>query len=296
MVRQLLQRTLTLCLPYLFANCACSLEIHQVFQPDDSDIICVVGFLGSKFVVYDISSKSGELLKQSFGSFSNGFSGESSLISSDVLVALDASRSTIVSIGFKGGAINFHETYISDLVPGFSGKAELLPSKFKGLFALKTDLSIAVVKVNGLRELKLIDKTDLPASISDAVSLSGQQAFAIVQHVESKIHITIKIDNDLMKEILKETVAVDRQWGHIQKVFVNNYIRTDKSHGFRALFVMEDHSLLLVQQGEIVWRREDGLASIIDSTTSELPVEKDGVSVAKVEHSLFEWLQVLLLL
>ncbi|KAJ0962597.1 hypothetical protein J5N97_027719 [Dioscorea zingiberensis] len=54
---------------------------------------------------------------------------------------------------------------------------------------------------------------------------------------------------------------------------------------------MEDHSLLLVQQGEIVWSREDGLASIVDSTTSELPVEKDGVSVAKVEENLLEWLK-----
>ncbi|CAI8599966.1 unnamed protein product [Vicia faba] len=63
---------------------------------------------------------------------------------------------------------------------------------------------------------------------------------------------------------------------------------TDRSHGFRALMVMEDHSLLLVQKGEIVWSREDGLSSVVDVTTSELPVEKDGVSVAKVEQNLFE--------
>ncbi|KAG0499234.1 hypothetical protein HPP92_003925 [Vanilla planifolia] len=49
--------------------------------------------------------------------------------------------------------------------------------------------------------------------------------------------------------------------------------------------------------GEIIWKkelsteREDALASVIDSTTFELPVEKDGVSVAKVEHNLFEWLK-----
>jgi hypothetical protein len=55
---------------------------------------------------------------------------------------------------------------------------------------------------------------------------------------------------------------------------------------------MEDHSLLLLQQGAIVWSREDGLASIIGVTTSELPVEKKGVSVAKVEQNLFEWLKV----
>lgn len=36
----------------------------------------------------------------------------------------------------------------------------------------------------------------------------------------------------------------------------------------------------------------DGLASVIDVTTSELPIEKHGVSVAKVEQNLFEWLKV----
>ena len=38
---------------------------------------------------------------------------------------------------------------------------------------------------------------------------------------------------------------------------------------------MEDHSSLLLQQGNIVWTREDGLASIVDVTTSELPLEKE---------------------
>ena len=64
------------------------------------------------------------------------------------------------------------------------------------------------------------------------------------------------------------------------------------SHGFRALVIAEDHSLALLQQGEIVWSREDGLAEIIDETTVELPLEMDGISVAEVEHNLFEWLKV----
>ncbi|MCI07204.1 ER membrane protein complex subunit 1-like, partial [Trifolium medium] len=98
--------------------------------------------------------------------------------------------------------------------------------------------------------------------------------------------------NDWSRDLLKENLVIDHQRGNIEKIFINNYVRTDRSHGFRALMVMEDHSLLLVQQGEIVWSREDGLASVVDVTTSELPVEKEGVSVAKVEQNLFEWLKV----
>ena len=64
------------------------------------------------------------------------------------------------------------------------------------------------------------------------------------------------------------------------------------SHGFRALVIAEDHSLALLQQGKIVWSREDGIAEIIDATTAELPLERDGVLVAEVEHNLFEWMKV----
>ena len=59
------------------------------------------------------------------------------------------------------------------------------------------------------------------------------------------------------------------------------------------MVIAKDHSLSLLQQGDIVWSREDGLAEIIDATTTELPLERDGVSVCEVEHNLFEWLKVL---
>ena len=64
------------------------------------------------------------------------------------------------------------------------------------------------------------------------------------------------------------------------------------SHGLRALVIAKDHSLALLQQGKIFWNREDGLVEIIDATTIELPLERDGVSVVEVEHNLFEWLKV----
>ena len=59
------------------------------------------------------------------------------------------------------------------------------------------------------------------------------------------------------------------------------------SHGFRALVIEKDHSLSLLQQGDIVWSREDGLAEIIDATSAELPLERDGVSelpIYKITH------------
>lgn len=269
-----------------------SLEVKNVIQPQ-SDIIYVMGFASSsQFNIYQINPKNGELQKHSTAAFPGGISGELTSISGDTLVALDATRSKLVSITIQNGEINIQKTHISDLLVDSSGLAIILPSKLDGMVALKINAFTVFVSLNSEGKMAIVDSFNQPAVVSDALSISeGGQAFAVVQHEGSKIHIMVKSGHDWNVNLVKDNTEMDPQRGLIQKVFINNYIRTDRSHGFRALIVMEDHSLLLVQQGEIVWSREDGLASIVDVTTSELPVEKDGVSVKKVEHSLFEWLK-----
>ena len=254
----------------------------------------MVGFVGSsQFDVYQINAKNGELLKHDSAAVDGGFSGEVSLVSRAKLVVLDAARSTLLTISFQSGEISYQKTYISDLVEDFSGIAVILPSKLAGLFAVKTNTATAFISVSSEGKLEVVDKIKHATVISNVLSISeDQQAFALVRHGGNDIHLNVKQVHDWNSDLLKERIKLDQQRGLVHKVFINNYVRTDKSHGFRALIVMEDHSLLLLQQGEIVWSREDGLASIIGVTTSELPVEKKGVSVAKVEQNLFEWLKV----
>ncbi|KAJ4958934.1 hypothetical protein NE237_026045 [Protea cynaroides] len=195
-----------------------------------------------------------------------------------VLQLRDSENLSAMVISYWDGEISFHQIHIPDLVPDSFGVARILPTKLAGVFALKTDSLIVFFR--------------LIAAFSDPFAFSkGQKAFALVQHEGNRIQLTVKLDNGWTNNLLEESFEMDTQRGFVQKVFINNYIRTDRSHGFRALIVMEDHSLLLLQQGEIVWSREDGLSSVIDLATSELPGEKDGVSVAKVEHNLFEWLK-----
>lgn len=278
----------------LFWHHSCRLDIQKIYQPLDGDVIYAVGFSGStQFVMYQISAKSGEIIKHISTAFPGSFSGELSFVHDDMLVALDSTRLAIISITLENGDTNFHKTYIKDLVPDFSGTASILPSKFNGMFALQVNSNIMFIRAKSGHELEMIQKVNDPAAISDSLSLlEGRQAFGMVHHEEGKIFLTVKLDHDFHGEFLKESINMDGQRGLVQKVFINNYLRTDRSNGFRALIVMEDHSLLLLQQGEIVWSREDGLASIVDMTTSELPVEKKGVSVTKVEQNLFEWLKV----
>lgn len=270
-----------------------SVEIQKIIQLHDSDIIYAVGFSSpTQLDLFQINVKSGELLRHQTATFSGGFSGELVSVSDDVLVTLDTARSNLVIINLKNGEIRILQAPIASLIDEIAGSMEIVPSKLSGLLAVKVNSLLTLVRVKGEGEVEVVDKIPGQATVSDALLVSeSQRAAALAQHEGSYMHLTVKLIDDWSSNFIDENIVIDNQRGSVQKVFLNSYIRTDRSHGFRALLVMEDHSLLLVQQGEIVWSREDGLASIVNVVTSELPVEKKGVSIAKVENNLIEWLQ-----
>uniref|UniRef100_A0A7N1A0J8 ER membrane protein complex subunit 1 n=1 Tax=Kalanchoe fedtschenkoi TaxID=63787 RepID=A0A7N1A0J8_KALFE len=270
-----------------------SVKVQEITQPTGSNVVYVVGFSGSlQFDVIQIDIKNGDLLNHNSASLPGGFYGGVSLVSSAAIVTLDASRRELVSINFLDGEISFKSTDISDLTGTNSGEAVILPSKLTRKFALRINNHVVFVRLAEDGKLEFVEKVGHNVAVSNAISVSeDQQAFGLLEHSGSRILLSVKLDHEFNSDLIKESTEVDPQKGLVHKVFINNYIRTDRSYGFRALVVMEDHSLMLIQQGAIVWSREDGLASVLDVTTSELPVEKDGVSVAKVEHSLLEWLK-----
>ncbi|KAL4194055.1 hypothetical protein AMTRI_Chr05g57370 [Amborella trichopoda] len=271
-----------------------SLEMHKIRQSPNGETIYAAGLVGSsQLALYELNPKNGDIVNHKMALFSGGFSGEMLFLSDGTLVALDATRSTIVTASFNNGNLVFHQRPIIEIVPEFSGSASLLPSRFKGSVAIKTDSHVLLILVreNG-KKMETLDKIEGPSAISDALLFSeDQQAFGVVRHEQDVLSLSIKLDGGGNNELITDNIKVDGQRGRAEMVFINNYIRTDRSQGFRALVVMEDYSLMLLQQGNIVWCREDGLASIVDTTISELPLEKEGVSVANVEHSLFQWLK-----
>ncbi|CAN6353318.1 unnamed protein product [Urochloa humidicola] len=268
------------------------LELKQVIQSPENDIVYAVGIAGSsKVALYQLSAKTGEILKDIQESLPGELSGEIVLGSDNVLVALNKARSSLFLIEFKSERISYNKVHVSDLVQELTGTFKL-QSLSNGVIGLHASSTVFLLKLKNTDGLELVQRFDQPAAVSDALRITEKdEAFAILQHTGSQIEFIVKFTSDISSEVIREKVNIDQHRGNVEKVFLNSYIRTDKSHGFRALVVMEDHSLLLIQQGEVVWSREDGLASIVDVTTSELPVEKDGVSVADVEHNLFEWLK-----
>ncbi|KAJ6758454.1 hypothetical protein OIU74_025170 [Salix koriyanagi] len=190
-----------------------SFEVQEVIQHHDSNIIYVVGFVGSsQFDVYQINAENGELLKHDSAAFDGGFSGEVSLVSKAKLVVLDAARSTLLTISFQKGEISFQKTYISDLVKGFSGIAMILPSKLTGLFAVKTITATTFISMSSEGQLEVVDKINHATVISDALSFSeDRQAFALVQHGDSNIHLNVKQNHDWSSDLLKERIKLNQQ-------------------------------------------------------------------------------------
>eukprot|EP00252_Welwitschia_mirabilis_P014894 TRINITY_DN32950_c0_g1_i1.p1 TRINITY_DN32950_c0_g1~~TRINITY_DN32950_c0_g1_i1.p1 ORF type:complete len:1002 (+),score=183.50 TRINITY_DN32950_c0_g1_i1:130-3135(+) len=269
--------------------------IEKIALSHKQDHIYVVGFVGKeKVAVWVVDSANGQIIKSNKVVVARGISVDNVLVTDNHFVALDDERSTIITGSISERETVLHTTSISTFLDQSAGPGELLPLKFSNAFALKTKSCILLIKIGkAYDDIYLFDKIGTASIISDGLILTPeQQAFAVVEHLGGgKVSLVIKLDSSEKTEILREVVQLDAHKGYLEKVFINNYVRTDMSYGFRALVVGEDESLALLQQGEVVWSREDGLAGIIDVSTAELPVERDGVSVAKVEHNLFEWLK-----
>lgn len=270
-------------------------RIQSIIYSPDRESLYVVGFIGRSAVAsWMVNPLNGQIMNHEVATFPRELSIDNLIVTKNTLVLLDSTRSTIVTSNIAKGELALHQTAIATIFEDFSFDAQLLPLKFVDAFALRVKSHTLLIKIgNSCSELHLLEKLSEPAVISDGLSLSpGQQAFAVIDHLENnKVSLTVLFESGEKSEVFRETIVQDSQRGLIRKVFVNTYVRTDKSYGFRALVVAEDHSLALLQQGEVVWSREDGLASIIDTTTAELPLERDGVSVAEVEHNLFKWLK-----
>lgn len=195
--------------------------------------------------MYALNAKNGELLKNDHTTLPCDTFGELISVSGDKLVVLDNTRSKIFTINIKNRKISYNQKPISDLVKDSSGQAVILPSRLPELFVLHIDSYVLLIKVTNEGDLVLVDKINNAAAFSDALSISeGQHAFAFVQHEDSKVQLFVKDVDDWNGNLLKESIVIDHQRGNIDKIFINNYVRTDRSYGFRALMVMEDHSLI----------------------------------------------------
>ncbi|CAM6116723.1 unnamed protein product [Calypogeia fissa] len=274
-------------------------NIQEVaFSPDGK--LSAIGFSDtSGLVIVDIDPRFGDVHKPKLVSPKQTCSTSELLVTNGVAVALDSEGSTLVTaLILPSSNVEAVETRLGNLVPGFESGAKLLSTKLEGAIAMSLNGIVIVVSVDSSTgAVSLLEEFPDTVSISDTLDVvDGMHAVSIVEPTESNSHVRefsvrVVYSNSWKEDAVNDRVKLAPHRGSIKKVFLNSYVRTDRSYGFRALVVGEDESLSLLQQGEVVWTREDGLASIIDTCISELPLEKDGHSVGEVEHDLLDWLK-----
>ncbi|CAM6027580.1 unnamed protein product [Sphagnum balticum] len=257
-----------------------------------------VGFIGdSGFTMIEIDLQAGTITDRKTAMTSETLSVTELLVSKQFAVALDSKGTHLVTVSINANGLTVLKTALSSLSLNAVGLPKLLPTKLDGAISLALDDLTAIVAVDPTSgELRMVETLVGAVAVSDSLSVANSKhSVAIIQLLEgghSQNTFSLHVHGEDWTEVVqKETIKLPSHRGQVQKVFLNAYLRTDRTHGFRALVVGEDDSLLLLQQGEIVWTREDELASIVDAKSAELPLERDGVSVAEVEHDLAEWLK-----
>lgn len=261
------------------------------------------GFYGiSGVAVMEIDLKAGVISDVKTAETTGVLSTEELVTTKNVAVVLTSDSETlVVAVINPSNELTIVETPVASLLTKPGPTVKLSSTRLEGAIGLTSDDETVILRVDETSgKFDVVEQLKGDVAVSDSLSVSDDKyATAIVELLEGGITqntFNLRVyGNDLLEEIQKETVKLPGHRGFVQKVFLNSYLRTDRSFGFRALVVGEDDSLSLLQQGEVVWTREDGLASIVEATTAELPLERDGVSVAEVEHDLSEWLKVLFL-
>ncbi|KAI5083399.1 hypothetical protein GOP47_0003142 [Adiantum capillus-veneris] len=262
-------------------------SLRRVLTGEDKNSLYGVGFTGaSGFCVWKIYLFTGRLVMQEAATIKANICTDELVVTKHTVIGLDCDGKTIFT-GHIGPVNSFsiHKTPIQSIVPDAFGKARLLRSTLEGVFALQLTDQIVLIKIGKTdHNLKVLEIFERPAVISNTLELLGNKTSVMaVQHVglveDCKVAlriVTIEGDKD---ETSSHVLDLDCERGLVQQVHISGYLRKDKSCGFRALFVMEDHSLVFVQNSKVVWTREDGLAAIAAFVAEELPPKK-----AEIKH------------
>ncbi|GMH35035.1 hypothetical protein BSKO_02903 [Bryopsis sp. KO-2023] len=180
------------------------------------------------------------------------------LVMSGAVVGITTTDGSELCIGVhdSNGELNCHDT-------GMVENGEIYASGC-GLVALSAngEPGFAHIFANGHHKLKGV--TALSAIVGD----EEKQLAATIQYSDEGLLLSIvdtlsselpQVHSETFKFEVKGTVG---RVGIVDQVFLGVYARKDNTVGYRALVIGENGAMALLQQGQVVWKREEGLASL----------------------------------
>ena len=254
-------------------------SLRKVLTGQDKNSLYGVGFTGNNgFSVWKIYLFTGRLIMQEAATVKANICTDELVVTKHTVIALDCAGKNIFT-GHIGPTKSFsiHKTPVRDVIPDAVGKARLLKATLEGVFLLRFVDQIVLIKIGTSgHDLEILEMFQRPAVVSNPIELPfNKTVMMVVQHVGSvmgnKVAVRMIFKDGEMDETLSHVLQREDGRGMVQQVHLSGYIRTNQSFGLRASLVMEDCSLMLMQKHEILWIREDGLATIQDVVAFDLP-------------------------
>lgn len=293
--------------------CFCSdIHLQKLHADPATKRLFAAGFLGvegpaaSKLAIFSFnfpSETKEEAVHKAHMEFEplQPLSTKSLVFANGYVAALSSDGLTLVTHSMERSA--GFEASIADLVPfklPRGGRAELLSGVSGNALALSTSVGVVLLKID--------EKTGHPSRTAAIPSSQGVLVLsdsltdpAVVAAITTPPGgggelLSAQVLSCESGDVVSNSESV--QWGGnhegLSRVFLNPYLKKDGTWGYRFLAVGGDDSLALLQQGEVVWAREEALAGVVGVQFVNLPPDEES-AVKRVEEGIEEWVKLQLL-
>mmetsp|Transcript_70430 Transcript_70430/g.223153 ORF Transcript_70430/g.223153 Transcript_70430/m.223153 type:complete len:981 (-) Transcript_70430:53-2995(-) len=203
-------------------------------------------------------------------------------------VALDAAGATLSVMSFGKKSASIKETSMASLAPGAKGARLTADALGDLVLAAAADRTLLISTADATPAVS----KEIPgaAAVTPARSTKGGLVVGVVAIGDAGGSFTVLSEEG--GAVLQETFPLkSADVGVATSAWLNEYERKDGTMGYRALVVAEDHSMTLVQQGSVVWTREEGLAAVVDTHIVDLPTPSEATAAeeAKLDAKKSIW-------
>ena len=204
-----------------------------------------------------------------------------------VLACLQRTRGDFYHIRLAEGGEQFVFTMLSSLnvpLPQLE-MARLVSPGIEGQLALQVGGYQWVLGVKGEEGVQVLEQSGRAVWSKGALD-GGREVVVSVGGRGKELDVVCSgVDGTEMRE-MKQVVVLEEDKGMPQRIGVHFVSKPDGTIGYRIAVVMEDDSILLIQQnGAVVWVREEALASIAALEYLDLPAGQEAAIERFMESS-----------
>ncbi|CAD7698977.1 unnamed protein product [Ostreobium quekettii] len=250
----------------------------------DGEIVAATAHTGSgRLRVVSLSVESGAILSEHSETLQQGLATE--LVIGRMSVGVLSSDYKHVCTTMIKGQQSATCTSVEELLPGKPRRGSLYQAGNRFLVALRgTENNIAALLPASGSSISSTQKYEGVTAATAVLTVDEKSLLGIVGSADDGQGIFFKMVDVTTGEVVHEEFADLHLHGtvgptkHVESAFLGRYNRKDGTTGFRALLVGGDDSLSLIQQGQVVWSKDEALGSVQSSLFIDPPNAVPGVA------------------